>query len=77
MFDQTQLKEKKLLLSNEKERVQNIIEDTNVGTWEYNIQTAELDINERWASMIGYIISELYPVSIYTLNKLTHPDDLI
>jgi len=77
MFDQTQLKETKQLLYNEKKRLENIIEGTNVGTWEYNIQTEELDINERWANMIGYSISELYPVSIETWNKLTHPDDFI
>ncbi|MCK9491530.1 MAG: PAS domain-containing protein [Sulfurimonas sp.] len=77
IFDQTQLKETKQLLYNEKQRLENIIEGTNVGTWEYNIQTAELDINERWASMIGYGISELSPVNIDTWYKLTHPDDLI
>jgi len=77
MFDQTQLKETKLLLYIEKKRLENIIEGTNVGTWEYNIQTSELDINERWASMLGYTIKELSPINIDTWRKLTHRDDLI
>jgi len=77
MFDQTQLKETKLLLYNEKKRLENIIEGTNVGTWEYNIQTAELEINERWASMLGYSTKELAPINIDTWKGLTQKDDLV
>ncbi|EQB35511.1 hypothetical protein M947_09510 [Sulfurimonas hongkongensis] len=77
IFDQTQLKETKKLLYNEKKRLENIIDGTNIGTWEYNIQTGDVDVNEKWASMIGYTISELSPLSIDTWNKLTHSDDLI
>ena len=77
MFDQTQLKETKLLLYTEKKRLENIIEGTNVGTWEYNIQTAELEINERWASMLGYSTKELAPINIDTWKGLTQKDDLV
>ena len=47
-----------------------------VGTWEWNIQTGETLVNERWAEFIGYTLEELYPVSINTWTKYSHPEDL-
>ncbi|MGD9676851.1 MAG: PAS domain S-box protein [Vulcanibacillus sp.] len=58
------------------ERLANIIEGTNVGTWEWNIQTGETVFNDQWAEMIGYKLDELLPVCIETWRKFTHPDDL-
>ena len=53
------------------------LETVNVGTWDWNIQSGTLTINERWAEIVGYTLEELYPVSIKTWIDLTHPDDLI
>jgi len=53
-----------------------IIEAMNAGTWEWNVQTGDLVINDRWASMVGYTLKELEPVSIKTWEALIHPDDL-
>ncbi|NTW04909.1 MAG: PAS domain S-box protein [Peptococcaceae bacterium] len=58
------------------ERIANILEGTNVGTWEWNVQTGEALFNERWAEIIGYSLDELRPVSIETWLKFVHPDDL-
>jgi len=63
-------------LQNEKQRLGNIIEGTDVGTWEWNIQTGEVIFNERWAEIVGYTLEELAPISIDTWLGLTHPDDL-
>lgn len=52
-----------------------VIEGTNVGTWEWNVQTGETVFNERWAETLGYTLEELAPVNIETLMKLAHPDD--
>lgn len=57
-------------------RLQDIIHATQVGTWEWNIQTGETVFNERWAEIIGYTLAELLPTSIQTWIDLTHPDDL-
>lgn len=59
-----------------KERQANILEGTNTGTWEWNVQTGETILNERWAEFIGYTLKELAPISIETWRKYTHPDDL-
>jgi PAS domain S-box-containing protein len=35
-------------------RLSNVIEGTNVGTWEWNVQTGETVFNERWAEIVGF-----------------------
>ena len=57
-------------------RLVSIIEGTNAGTWEWNVQTGEVVFNDRWASIVGYSLEELAPVSIETWGGLVHPDDL-
>ncbi len=57
-------------------RISDILEGTNVGTWEWNVQTGEIIINERWAEIIGYTRAELAPIDINTWAKYTHPADL-
>lgn len=62
-------------LASQRRRLDTIIKGTRVGTWEWNVQTGELAINERWAEMIGYTQAELQPVSITTWKRFVHPDD--
>ncbi|HAS51378.1 MAG TPA: hypothetical protein DCS21_06405, partial [Gammaproteobacteria bacterium] len=57
-------------------RLQNILEGTNVGTWEWNIQTGEVIFNERWAEIIGYRLDDLQPTTIETWLTFAHPDDV-
>ena len=63
-------------LRRERERLANVITGTDVGTWEWNVQTGETVFNERWAQICGYSLGELSPVSIDTWTHLAHPDDL-
>ncbi|HQI42112.1 MAG: hypothetical protein B6D44_13290 [Ignavibacteriales bacterium UTCHB2] len=77
LFDQTNLKNAQQEIENQKQRLTNIIEGTNVGTWEWNIQTGEAVFNERWAEISGYTLDELKPLSIKTWLNIIHPDDLI
>jgi PAS domain S-box-containing protein len=72
----TRHKEAEKLLSISRERLHNIIQSANVGTWEWNIQTGETIFNQRWAEIVGYTLEELLPVSIQTWIDLAHPDDL-
>jgi len=60
----------------ERQRLAGIIKATNVGTWEWNVQTGEVVFNERWAEILGYTLEELSPVSIETWKELAQPDDL-
>jgi PAS domain S-box-containing protein len=62
-------------LTRERERIGHILEGTNVGTWEWNVQTGEVHCNERWASMIGYTLQELSPLSLQTWRAHSHQHD--
>jgi len=73
---QLQLEEAKDSLQEEKNRLNNIIEATRVGTFEWNIETSEVRINSRWAEIVGYTLEELQPVNMDTWYKLVHPDDV-
>jgi PAS domain S-box-containing protein len=64
-------------IANQKQRISNVIEGTNAGTWEWNIQTGETIYNEIWANIIGYKLAELEPVSIQTWQNYSHPDDFV
>jgi PAS domain S-box-containing protein len=75
--DITEIKRTESALINERQRLENIIKGTNVATWEWNIQSGEMIINDRWAEIIGYTLEEISPVSIDTCKKFAHPDDLI
>jgi len=74
--DITERKEAEKDLADQKQKLSNILIGTNVGTWEWNIQTGETVFNERWAEIIGYSLEELSPVSLATWEKYAHPDDI-
>ncbi|MBX2975682.1 MAG: PAS domain S-box protein [Ignavibacteriaceae bacterium] len=76
LFDQTNIKLIEESLIRERRRLNSILQGTNVGTWEWNIQTGETNFNERWADIIGYELKELAPISIETWIKFAHPEDL-
>lgn len=72
----TRRKQAETAVSEERRRLSDILRGTNVGTWEWNVQTGETVFNERWAEIIGYTLDELSPVNIETWVKFGHPDDL-
>ncbi len=63
-------------IAEQRRRLTDIIEGTNIGTWEWHIATGQVVFNERWASMIGYNLDELEPASIETWKQFTHPEDI-
>ena len=63
-------------LRRERQRLQDIIDSTHAGTWEWDLQTGEAVFNERWAEIFGYELAELSPFSIETWAQFVHPEDL-
>jgi PAS domain S-box-containing protein len=59
-----------------RERLQVTTNSANIGLWEWNPKTGEIYIDQIWASLVGYTLDELEPISIETWNTLLHPDDL-
>jgi PAS domain S-box-containing protein len=74
--DITESKMAQEALRNERWRLASIIDGTDLGTWEWNVQTGETVFNERWANIVGYTLKELAPISIKTWETLSHPEDL-
>lgn len=62
----------------DKDRItmKNIIEATRAGTWEWNLKTNEIVVNDYWAEMLGYKKSFFEPLTIKTWENLTHEEDL-
>ena len=77
ILDISERKKYEKIIFEERQRLASIIEGTNVGTWEWNVQTGDLIVNDRWAGIVGYSLEELQPTSIETWKTLTHPTDLI
>lgn len=48
---------------------------TRIGMWDWKIPTGGLVLNEQWASIRGYTLKELEPITINTWTNSTHPDD--
>ena len=63
-------------LEESENRLKNVIEGTNAGTWDWNVETGEMVFNERWAQIAGYSLTKLSPCSIATWERLVHPEDL-
>lgn len=60
----------------QKERLSNVLQGTNAGTWEWNVETGETVYNDVWAEMLGYQLQDLCPVGKETWLSLIHPDDI-
>ncbi|WP_246194986.1 PAS domain S-box protein [Allochromatium palmeri] len=65
-----------LALQESRERLELALEGSELGLWDWRIQTSEIQVNERWAAIVGYQLDELEPISIQTWQDLCHPDDL-
>jgi PAS domain S-box-containing protein len=61
-------------LAAERQRLRNILEGTDAGTWEINIHSGEAIFNERWFGMLGYGFGEPGPVTRELWKKLVHPE---
>lgn len=56
-------------------RLAAVLEGSGDGSWEWNVVTGRVTYSERWASMLGYALTELAP-DVTTWESLVHPDDM-
>jgi len=63
-------------LAREHERLRNLIDASNAGTWEWNVQTGEVIVNPRWAEIVGWTVDELGAVTNQFRADIAHPDEL-
>ena len=64
-----------IALQKSRDSYASVIEGANVGTWEWNIQTDTLRVNEKWAAIAGYTVRELKPITSELWISLLHPED--
>ncbi|MBD3256780.1 MAG: PAS domain S-box protein, partial [Candidatus Lokiarchaeota archaeon] len=62
-------------LRGSEERLKLALRGGALGTWDWDIQTEEVQFNERWAEMLGYRLEEIEP-HLSAWKNLVHPDDL-
>jgi|LGVF01.2.fsa_nt_gb PAS domain S-box-containing protein len=58
------------------ERLNLATENTHTGLWDWNVQTGAVELNKEWASICGYTLEELAPISINTWIESSHKKDL-
>ncbi|MCU0905317.1 MAG: PAS domain-containing protein, partial [Tabrizicola sp.] len=57
-------------------RLSQVIDGTQVGTWEHDMRTGITLVSDRWAEILGYRAVELNPMSLQSWYDLLHPDDV-
>lgn len=57
------------------QRLNNVIEGTHAGTWEWHIPSDEIILNSRWAEMLGYSLDELNTFTSEKFFKMIHYSD--
>ncbi len=63
-------------LAGQKQQLDDVLKGTNAGTWNWNVVTGEVTLNDRWAEIMGRTLDELEPIDIQTWIDYVHPEDL-
>lgn len=67
--------EKENLLKESEERLQFVLEGSEIGYWDWEADTGKMIVNDRWLEMLGYKRGD-FEVSIEKWNSLVHPKDM-
>ena len=59
----------------EHQRQRNLIDSTHAGTWEWQVPSGQLIVSEQWASVLGWTLADLGPLSNQFRAGLGHPDE--
>lgn len=74
MLREQEIREKEKALRESEERHKLALEGASLGTWDWEISSGRILVNNRWAEMLGYGLDEIKP-EISTWENLIHPDD--
>ncbi|QSG04928.1 PAS domain-containing sensor histidine kinase [Halapricum desulfuricans] len=73
--DVTERKEQRRELQRLKERLELAVEGANLGVWDWDMTTDEVEFNEQWAELLGHSLEEIEP-RLEEWETRVHPDDL-
>jgi PAS domain S-box-containing protein len=57
------------------QRLSQVIDGTQVGTWEHDMRTGVTLVSDRWAEILGYRAVELNPMSLQRWLDMLYPED--
>ena len=57
------------------QRLKRVIEAARIGTWEYDHDRRETEVNDLWAEILGYRKEALNPLGYEAFLALVHPED--
>jgi PAS domain S-box-containing protein len=61
--------------SEAEERLSQVIDGAQVGTWEHDMRSGVTLVSDRWAEILGYRAVELNPMPLQRWLDMLHPDD--
>jgi PAS domain S-box-containing protein len=70
----TQTKMLEIQLHESNQHLELVLAGSDLGTWDWDIRSGNLFINERWCTMLGFRLDEVPPV-VASWERLVHPDD--
>ncbi|MEM1126320.1 MAG: PAS domain S-box protein [Bacteroidota bacterium] len=73
--DITARKASEVALHTQRQRLEMALLGGDLGTWDLDLDTGSLTVNERWHSMLGYFVGEIVP-SLEFFERHVHPDDM-
>lgn len=74
--DLTESKKALFELKKSNERFELAMAGSNMGIWDWWVQTGDLHVNKRWAEMLGYKLEEITPLAHDIWLELCNPDDI-
>jgi PAS domain S-box-containing protein len=63
-------------LRRQTQRLENIVHGAAAGTWEWNIETGEVVVNDRYSEMFGMTKAEMGVITYADWRASVHPEDL-
>lgn len=57
------------------ERLNLALQCADLGTWDMNLRSGEMAVDGRWAKMIGYLPTDMMPLTTDLFMNYVHPDD--
>ncbi|MFD1633048.1 PAS domain S-box protein [Haloplanus ruber] len=73
--DITEQKRREQELQRLTERLELAVEGANLGIWDWDMTTDEVEFNEQWARILGHSLDEIEP-RLAAWEQRVHPDDL-
>lgn len=74
LSDVTQSRQMYADLLDREKRLTRVIDGSDQGYWDWNVQTNALEVSPRWATMLGYGMDEI-DASSGPFRQYVHPDD--